>query len=167
MKTIPLFTILLAASPVLCSYTSAARPWEVILEREPSGTCRFITQRQTQIFRKLPRDGSHVSKQKAVNGNEKINIIAHSKRIGWSKAYSLCPSLEEDTHLGLSTQSVMDLSGSSMPVQSESLSIPLKIEPLIQSGSSSNRVDLVFFSDGCTYTGNFTHPVLTERLLIQ
>lgn len=41
---------------------------------------------------------------------------------------------------------------------------PLEIKPLIVNGPSSNRIDLIFFGDGCT-CANVTVVGLVERTL--
>jgi len=43
---------------------------------------------------------------------------------------------------------------------------PLQIQELIVSGPSSNRVDLVFFSDGCTYMPNDVYSMQWELNLV-
>ncbi|KAH8085940.1 IgA peptidase M64-domain-containing protein [Cristinia sonorae] len=126
------------------------RPKELILERDPnSGSCSTIAFRDTQVFRNLEQGESHVSKLKTVHGLERLSVIAHDDTTVLNKAYSLCSDFEALPEPG-------DRLSGTAPNAQEVLSPPeadgrkpkLKIEPLLRSGPSNNRVDLVFFSDG-------------------
>lgn len=145
--------LLSVSSPILCLGLADKRPTELILERDSTGSCSFVAFRDTQVVRKLPEGDVHVTKRDAMNGGERLNLVSYQEEAVWSKARELCtvlPTPEEayfsgspigsDAQRVLSAYIIKD-----RPVKSP----PLKIEPLIQSGPTNNRVDLVFFSDGC------------------
>lgn len=53
--------------------------------------------------------------------------------------------------IGTAAAQVYDIDQVIMRPTSYDDSLPLEIEPLITSGDPSNRVDLVFFADGCKF----------------
>ena len=158
MKKLSVLFILLISSSGLSSLISGPLPRELLLERDPSsGTCSLIAQRDTQIFRKLPQDGSHVSRQETVNGRERLSVIAQDDVHSWARAYTLCtsfggPAPQSHDPTRLAAQDVLSISSIQTVDDEPVKGPPLEVEPLILSGASSNRVDLVFFSDGCKHS---------------
>ena len=94
-----------------------------------------------------------MSIQKALNGKERLSIIAHGDTTAWADARSLCAFLGEWNSLDAQESTFQEVLTIASPLVADGGPIkspPLKIEPLILSGPSNNRVDLVFLSDGCT-----------------
>lgn len=161
MKAIYLLVALFKLSPVFCSSKSPSRPREIILERDPgSGSCSVIAARDTQLFRNLPPGDSHVSRRRTPDDKERLSIIASDDSIVLNRARSLCLSFHDAYYPADSTDATVDrfaTQGTFSIFEASGLrsTLPqapdLKIEPLIVSGPSDNRVDLVFFSDGCEY----------------
>lgn len=146
------------------------RPKELVFERPQSSdsaarACSLITLRETQAVRKLSEHESYISIQRTATNSDRFSIISYEEEVVWSKAQDLCQSFQRTPnfprdlmlqdavqfppeHMDAS-QTVLNalpfLGDDSGPVQSPSL----EIQPILQSGPSNNRVDLVFFSDGC------------------
>ena len=146
-----LITLLLFVSAVLAHNSEDLRPYQLIIHREPATLrCTYLTLRQTQQFRSLPVNGyTRILQQHT--GEERMQYIVREEDRAWTRAERICgnrhtwdfPTLLE-TSDSLSTaieQAVL------RPSQNEPITI--EVERLIISGDSSNRVDLVFFADGC------------------
>ncbi len=126
------------------------RPFELIVHRDPDTLkCTHLALRETQHFRGLTDSGYFKSKR-LETGEERVQFIAEEEQAVWERAESLCGekhtwdfhTLIRTTSQALETDQVV-----LRPVQDN---VPqLEISPLITSGDSSNRVDLVFFADGC------------------
>ena len=84
-------------------------------------------------------------------GEERTQYITADESRAWTHAVQLCGDRANWNFQVLTDPSVTTLhvvqGATSVPAQVDPP--PLDIEPLITSGDSSNRVDLVFFSDGC------------------
>ncbi|OCH90452.1 hypothetical protein OBBRIDRAFT_793331 [Obba rivulosa] len=142
-------------------YPEDNHPFELTIYRDAhSLKCSYHTFRRAQTFRGLPEGGySDISLTRS--GDERLQFISHDPEALRQHAWSLCgvqdrgvgqdlseavlqatsDTFELDTGSWLSSvHGVPDLANLSYP--------PLQVEPLIISGSSDNRVDLVFFSDG-------------------
>lgn len=111
-------------------------------------TCQVITLRHTQKVRGITQDAVHISHASAMQDGERYSFIGHNERSLWEAAQEVCGSGWEVQGSSAGWTNVND----DQQVLETRLLPPaphLRIEPLIQSGPSDNRVDLVFFSDGC------------------
>ncbi|TFK48731.1 hypothetical protein OE88DRAFT_1663847 [Heliocybe sulcata] len=153
---------------------SPARPFELVLHHGDNG-CSFLSLHETQLHRGLkdipgryivehlppthaPLDGGHDSRSDTV---ERLRFFSYDKEVLWTQARRLCgheslwqhPVLFDENdvpgQLSNRAQEVLSVPGS-RNMAAQPPAPPLTIEPLIISGNSSNRVDLVFFSDGYT-----------------
>lgn len=139
------------ASEIPCPARNADRPLELTILRgvgNEEGGCELLGQRRTQKVRGLGRDSVHTSRaQTARPGEECVRFIAYDREALWNAAHSLCGdsfgASWEESEPQRTDQAVLVLDKPSGNAP------PLQVEPLIQTGPSSNRVDLVFFSDGC------------------
>lgn len=140
---------------------SNERPVELLLKRRiEGGTCSVLALRHTQVYRGLTGESSRVSKLPAVFGDQVLSIIASDRENIWSQAYMLCEGfVDPDIPINVDDLSAHFIETSAQNIlatpskSDQALPSPtpkLDIEPLLQSGSESNRVDLVFFSDGYT-----------------
>ena len=126
------------------------QPFELVVNREPETLkCTHLALRETQHFRGLTDSGYLKSKQ-LESGEERIQFITKEERAVWERAESLCGERGTwDFHNIVRTAAQGYETGQVVfrPLQDN---VPhLEISPLITSGDSSNRVDLVFFADGC------------------
>lgn len=161
MRTLSLITWLAFASLILAeqSLWSKSRPFELQLIRNTeTGACNPISLRDTQTVRGLRDDSAHITKLSTSTGDEKVSIIAYDKAILWERATSLCGSDWPQVHDTQSPQANYALQEvlhpASAVVATHIAPTPaLEIYFLGESGPSSNRVDLVFFSDGCKRLG--------------
>lgn len=156
--------------------TLSRRPFELEIHRERSQTasspCLLLSLRETQQHKKLAHSQQdyilesrrlfheHVPSQPDL---EYVRLYSYSVDVLRSSASSLCghPSTWSFPALGEAEERLAQLSYSveleedqvvlpaTVSTKLRVPSPPLQITPLISSGSSSNRVDLVFFSDGC------------------
>ena len=129
-------------------------PYELQIVRDTiTRECQVITFRKTQIIRGLGVEDSHVTSLRTVSGDEKLSIISYREDALWIRAASLCKDgAWTDRLVGHSSVVTSNEVEGQEIVFHNVLSPaypPLEIFPLINSGSSANRVDLVFFSDGC------------------
>lgn len=144
------------ASETPCPARNADRPLELTILRgvgSERGGCELLGQRRTQKVRGLGRESVHTSRaQTARPGEERVRLIAYDKEALWNAARNLCgngfgvswaDSKVQHTDQAVLVPPTLDKPSGNAP--------PLQVEPLIQTGPSSNRVDLVFFSDGCMH----------------
>ncbi|KAI0754586.1 IgA peptidase M64-domain-containing protein [Daedaleopsis nitida] len=147
-------------------YTSAltqldwhvSRPYELIVHRDTDSThqCTHLALRQTQLFRALP-DGGYLKSKVLKSGEERTQFIAWEEDRVWTLAESLCGKRDTWSNFQPLIQSDVRLAATSEAESEQSIlrpcsdnALPLKVEPLITSGDSGNRVDLMFFADGYT-----------------
>lgn len=140
---------------------SSLRPFELSLTRTPS-RCSLPHVREVQHHRKLSREPGHylieISREFTSGSDERFRIYAYDEDILWSQARVVCGyrSLpddfvsfkHEDTGQTLPQKPLFsaqhpNLHGIDLTPP------PLIIKRLVESGPSNNRIDLVFFSDGC------------------
>lgn len=153
----------LAAS--LGASRSAGRPLELIFLRGKDGTCDVLTVRQTQKVRGLRAGEVHSTRlQTQLGGGERVSFVSYDERALWAAARADCSNTvapiyadgptEQSALTGVGTPAYSDNFGGRAP--------PLQVEPLIQSGDSSNRIDLVFFADG--YTADEYNKFIADAL---
>ncbi|RPD56113.1 hypothetical protein L226DRAFT_509855 [Lentinus tigrinus ALCF2SS1-7] len=130
----------------------AERPFELVVHRGPDTLrCTYLALRETQQFRALP-EGGYTKTRLLHTGEERIQYISHEEERVWDRAEALCGGRDGwDFPTLLHTIAPPTLSAEQIVFGiAHSETIPLEVEPLITSGDSSNRVDLVFFADGYT-----------------
>ena len=139
----------LPASSVFAALNTP-HPFELTVNRNPETLrCTSLELRQTQLFRSLP-EGGYWKNGTIATGEDRFQSITASKDDAWKRANALCgnpPTWE--FQILLDDTSSSHVAGSVEKLASQNEAPILDIEPLITSGDSRNRVDLVFFSDGC------------------
>lgn len=164
MQLTPLAVVLISVfcpSLGLSTAPNVNRPFELVVHHAP-GTfeCSFVSLRETQKFRRLSHQG-HSDVSSALSGEEQLRFIDLDVDNLWHRARMLCGSetswnftvfLDPRNRRPTDTENAQNvLTLSEAPNQfNQAIPPPLQVEPLIGSGHPSNRVDLVFFSDGCT-----------------
>ncbi|TFK93297.1 hypothetical protein K466DRAFT_478926 [Polyporus arcularius HHB13444] len=153
MKGAYLLVLFLSAA-VFVLADDAFRPFELIVHREPDTLCcTHLALRETQPFRGLP-EGGYTTSRVLEAGQERIHFIAREEDSVWARAEALCG----DKHTWDFHTLVHDTASLTFDVRpgqvvlrpAQEDPVPLEVEPLITSGDSDNRVDLVFFADGYT-----------------
>jgi hypothetical protein len=162
---------------------STRRPFELVLEIHENSTCSVVSVRQTQHHKGLSDQPGHYvierSRKFAAHLNEELRVFAFDQEVFRELGSTNCTqarSTRDDiawdeftTSSGLngiaaaSQQTVM----SKIPVDGVDWNTrvpPLHIERLIESGPSNNRIDLVFFGDGCAYVITCTICVLLSEI---
>ena len=160
------YSVLVLLASLICAASSGAtgntsKLFELVIIREPDTLqCKHLSVRETHQYRGIPREGLF-SNRILDTGEERIRFVAHGRDTVWDRAERLCgeshtwgfhvllqnPELRVSDDIG---QTVLQPSGGVAHSAEADLDIPpLEIFPLVTSGESSNRVDLVFFADGC------------------
>ena len=140
-----------ALSAVSAFAGDVSAPYELIVNRNSdSHQCIHLALRRVQLFRGLKEEG-FLKTTPLPTGEERTRYITAHESQAWAYATHLCGDRANWNFQVLTDSSVATLhagqGATSVPAQVDPP--PLDIEPLITSGDSSNRVDLVFFSDGC------------------
>lgn len=168
-----LLALVLVGNTAAASLQSARRPIELVLIRQDS-KCTIMSIRETQHHKSLSNEpGSFVvenprSHTSSARETQRIKVYSYDESVLSDHARSICA--DWDTHLELEfTQYLLQKSFSNQqPLMNEKgHSPPLKIERLIESGPSENRVDLVFFSDGCScihFPSKFISPLCLDYM---
>lgn len=151
--------LFLLAASVLASPVEPARrieqPVELIVLRDRDQTCNVLTLRHTQHIRGLHPGSVHTERLPANDGQERVSFIAEDEELLWSAALQDCTKGLKQACQGawgskdIPDQSILSSVQELSQCAFDKAPPPLVIKPLIQSGPSTNRVDLVFFSDGC------------------
>lgn len=140
---------------------SLLRPFELILVRDNS-KCSVVSIRHAQLHKGLLEEsGNYViekPRKTTPDFSEQFRIFSYDQEVLWAQARAICSNsdLKVDS-VPLAKQTVLQLQEQALPdtilvdLNWTSQIPPLHIEHLINSGASNNRVDLVFFSDGCAY----------------
>jgi hypothetical protein len=162
---------------------STRRPFELVLAIHEDSTCSVVSVRQTQHHKGLSDQPGHYvverSRKLTARLDEELRVFAFDQEVFRELGSIGCGTQarstrddiawDEFTSFGLtgisaaSRQTVM----SKIPVDAVDWNTrvpPLHIERLIESGPSNNRIDLVFFSDGCTYIITCTVCVLLSEI---
>lgn len=147
MKSLWPFLPLVLAHAAQESLTSlTGRPLEVILERPiNSSICEVLAIRKSQTLRGIPNGDVYSTELSTTTGGRRYSFISYDEGPLSAAVQSVCDNTPRDaswTWDGTDTQAAFR-------TRPPTKSPPLHISPLIQSGPSSNRVDLVFFGDGC------------------
>lgn len=146
--------------------SGVARPFELLIYRNPETlACSHVSVRETQVFMNLPHEG-YLDAFVTEHGDEKIQFIHSDVDFLHHEISSLCGEEYPRDHYDGVLSSLSQTSdeqvvlgnggpGSSIN-RNAHLDLDVEIHELVRSGPSDNRVDLVFFSDGCMF-----HLVLT------
>jgi hypothetical protein len=150
--------LVLIASAFLCSAAGPSFELKVVRE-SATKSCHFVSIRETrQVHKGLRASGDvYVSQStKFPSGSpeggelERLNVLSHDEAILRQHARLLCGQDEGAWNFAVyDPLKVQDFSQDNQQVMS-SPSSALEIHSLVDSGSSGNRIDLVFFADGCT-----------------
>lgn len=148
----------LITSALLCASHTISFELSVVRD-STTKSCQFVSIQETrQVHKGLHASGDGYFSQttKYSSGSpeggeiERLNVFSHDETILRQHAHSLCGEDEDawtfSVHDPLRAQR---LSQETQHVMSEP-SPSFEIHSLVESGSSSNRIDLVFFADGCT-----------------
>ncbi|KAI0824018.1 IgA peptidase M64-domain-containing protein [Trametes gibbosa] len=133
--------------------------YELVIIRSLDGTrrCRHLALRQLPRFRGLSERGYFTSKN-IDTGEERLQLVHSSWDAIWEQAEEVCGMRNTwDFHVlqdGFRSADIEETEQTILQVDGRSrltVDLPtLHIEPLISSGDSRNRVDLMFFADGYT-----------------
>ncbi len=137
--------------------TGARQPHELVAIRDPvSQQCRHLALRELAQFRGLSDDG-YAARKALDTGEERVQLVHYDKSYLWAYAESLCGKRDSwNFHVIVQVEPLAE-QASQIVLQPSTISSyrtevpPLEVEPLITSGDSRNRIDLVFFADGCEY----------------
>lgn len=158
MLVCPAFGILCALLPLVSGQSllgSSLRPLELVITLD--SICSILPIRETQHHKGLSREiGSYVIERRKFHASpksttENIRIYAYDETVLWMQARDVCGVTMPGRDLS-SQQKVLspnNLRPNYSIEQLENISPPLQVELLVGSGPSANRVDLVFFADGC------------------
>ncbi|KAI0630008.1 IgA peptidase M64-domain-containing protein [Trametes polyzona] len=135
---------------------NAVQPHHLLVIRD-TGTqqCKHLAIKELPQYRGLSSNGM-IKSRILPTGEEQVQYIHHDRHVLWQYAETMCgdrdawPSRVLDDHPFEATtgQTVLQC-GHTSPLEGADVP-PLEVEPLIISGPSGNRVDLVFFADGYT-----------------
>lgn len=142
---------------------SDLRPLELSLLQEATKSS-IVSFRQTQHHKGLSREPGHyvIEKPRKLRADmhQEIQILAYENDVVWAQARLMCDGdiTDDESVLPLVANTLVKTNQrvlSNNPLLPDETywkghAPPLQIELLIESGPSANRVDLVFFSDGCT-----------------
>ncbi|EKM49714.1 uncharacterized protein PHACADRAFT_154240 [Phanerochaete carnosa HHB-10118-sp] len=131
------------------------RPLELVVLQDCEGTCDILTLRDAQHVRGLPPRGVHTGRLPTQSGQERISFVSYDEHTLWRAAQSQCGTLDTAALIPDDTSQASQQSVLTSPQLKYSTNLvgkapPMQVHRLIKSGDSSNRVDLVFFSDGYT-----------------
>ena len=127
------------------------KPSELVVLRDEGLRCTVLSFRETQILRGVTGDAVYTTSLATVEGRQRVSYVSYDVSAIWNKAHLECAN---DLTEGLWVEGVEDVQHTFHTSTSIRGGVPppeLKVSPLVVSGPSSNRVDLVFFSDGCEY----------------
>ncbi|KAG0704847.1 IgA peptidase M64-domain-containing protein [Suillus ampliporus] len=139
-----------------------SRPYQLTIRREPNASsCDIVSFGETQLHKSLlPVTSGHVIRQQnivpsagSLGDEEIIHFLSYSTNELWLRAQLECSNdlsfVGQSVHNGFETQ----VTFGDQRILHGTLDVlvpPLEIVGLLQSGSSDNRIDLAFFSDGYT-----------------
>ena len=130
---------------------SSHHPFKSSIEQERSN-CNVLSFGRTQHHKGLSDEPGHYIVESRRNSPHRFDLLSYDSNLLWKKTRALC-NFRED--LQIHNQKVFSDLGLDNDSALRDSSPSLRIEPLIQSGPSGNRVDLVFFSDGCELCADF------------
>ena len=150
----------------LAVHATTSRPYELLIYRQGnSQTCTLATLQKAQEHRGS-RTYGYVGAKKLESSEERLRYVVKAREDAWLHLETSCgpqdswgfPILTDTYPRPLTSGQLRTELGS--PAQQDVLVLPeparglfpleFELEPLVKSGHSSNRVDLIFFADGCT-----------------
>ncbi|KAI0671117.1 IgA peptidase M64-domain-containing protein [Trametes maxima] len=148
-------------------------PSEVVIIRhpDPSPKCEHIALQKTRPFRGLPEEG-HYKRRLLETGEEHIRYVTYDEDLAWALAEDMCGKRATWNFQTLITEGLTSRAESLQDQEilrpafetfgRPSGVPPLELQPLITSGDSTKRVDLVFFADG--YTSGEKHKFIEDAM---
>ena len=136
------------------------RPSELVVLRDEDLRCTVLSFRETQVLRGVTDDAVYTTSLATIEGGQRVSYVSYDASAIWDKARSECAN---DLTEELWAEGVEDVQHTFHASTGSRGVVPppeLKVSPLVVSGPSSNRVDLVFFSDGCEYSAYVLRVVL-------
>lgn len=153
---------------------AAAQVYQLDAIEFPDGACEPVLLRQTQVHKDLLTGHSHptsygdlnvvthVERQPQPKENDNsttlLKIFGASEQDVWDRLKSECSpppwpvrAKRSDGFLQPTENFQIPLGGNKQIMSPLPPPPPLKVTPLLISGPSDNRIDLVFFGDGCEY----------------
>lgn len=167
-------TLLAFLSTAVAFKRSHTRPYELLIYRNlRTDTCTFTSLQDTQIHKRLGseqlvlEEATYTERGELAPEGEghwqRLRYLSDDLELLSLRALSHCghgPSHLDQPGVKFAKPNVHAASGQNI-LTSESKrrddTPPLEVHSLIQSGPSSNRVDLTFFSDGCKFFRNDQH----------
>lgn len=164
MRRVPSFTVALGAFWLgSCNalqnifVADANEPFELVVYRDTqTSICSSVSIHKTQIYRGLSPEG-RLDAFITEHGDEKLKYIHYDVAFLRQEAESLCPGVDPKEDMvfmpGYSENQVVLGPAGDSPVTyvKTDTGLVLEMHKLLISGLDQNRVDFVFFSDGCTY----------------
>lgn len=169
--TMRLLSVSLLVAVCLAAYASGSngtRPYELHIYRRGK-TCSLTTLKKAQAYR---GNAAYLSRSSMKDigrgrGEDHLRFVLNTREDAWAHIETECGPPGSWEFPCLTDMSPLPLTGSQLsrelgvPAQQDILALleparrlfPLEfeLEPLVKSGRSSNRVDLIFFADGCAY----------------
>ena len=144
---------------------ATSRPYELLIYRQGHNQgCSLATLKKAQEHRGSSTYG-YTGAKSLESGEERLRYVLQARRDAWSHLETSCgpqdswdfPVLTDTTPLPLTSDKLRLYISST--AQQDVLTLPeptrglfpleFELESLVKSGHSSNRVDLIFFADGC------------------
>lgn len=134
-------------------FSSLSSPFKLtVLRSESASNCSVVSFGRTQHHKGLSTEhGYSLIENRSRNDglDREISVFAHDAETIWSQVSNICSSQNGDLD---SPQRPLSHVTSGTLLETTNQEPPrLRIERLIETGPIDNRVDLVFFSDGCIY----------------
>lgn len=160
----------LLGAACLAAHAASSRPYELLIYRKGK-TCNLATLKKAQEYRGNVAYG-HPGRTDLGGGEDRLRVVFEAREHAWVHLEMACgprdswefPVLTDTAPLPLTGSQVRTELGAS--AEQDVLALPeparglfpleFELEPLVKSGHSSNRVDLIFFADGCTYCSDVT-----------
>lgn len=132
---------------------------ELIVYRDPaasSGACSTVQLREVGTYKGLSSIPGGVHIQNLTSEPPRIRAYSHDADALWAEARKLCGDSSQwnfpvlvDTHTSASARFGAQQTVFTSNLEADLQYPPLEVHKIVQSGPSKNRVDLMFFSDGC------------------
>lgn len=142
-------SLLIIRSSGVISHSSQRRPFKLSIEREESN-CKVLSLGRTQHHKGLSDEPGHYITEHRRNAPHRIDLFAYDSDLLWQQTMGLC-NPQKDQVQAHNQKVFSDIGQLEDDSALRDSSPSLRVEPLIKSGPSGNRVDLVFFSDGCKF----------------
>ena len=160
-----LFVLLFTLGCLLGLVNASSRPYELLIYRDRNSfACSLATLKSVQEYRGLKAYGFLGTKELS-DTEERLRFLQRSREEAWSHLLQLCgpqdtwgfpvltdassqPLVGSQALTELKTLNEQDIFTLPQPTR-ELFPLEFELQPLVKSGHSSNRVDLMFFSDGC------------------